>query len=224
MSSVVTAVAEPLRKVEPPVWLRRGLLISQVPWSDYEDILRIFEDRHLRITYDRGELEITTVSSMHERLKKLLARLIEAMVLELRVPMLALGNMTCRNADMLRGLEPDECYYIQHEAQMRNRDEIDLATDPPPDLAIEVEVTVSALPRMDIYRQLGIPEVWRFDGESLHVHLLKDEVYTASSKSQGFPELNLRHVTDALKQRGTVDDTQLLLSFCEALRQDRGRA
>lgn len=190
------------------------LLLSCVDWTTYDRLLHDLDGRHLRLTYLGGELEIMTVSPEHERAKKLLARLLEALTEELDVPILSLGNTTFRREELARGLEPDECWYIRHEAEMRNKTEIDLASDPPPDLVIEVEVSRSVLDRLGIYASLGVPEVWRCDGETLRVLVLgAGGGYTEQERSPTFPQLPLDGLMGFLAQRGQVDETRLVKSF-----------
>src|SRR5260221_2335833 len=91
------------------------------PWEPYVRLLRMFDDRrHLRITYDRGALEIMTLSSEHEQWKRLIARLIVALTEELGLPIAEYGSMTMKRRKKQRGLEPDDCFWIQNEAQVRN--------------------------------------------------------------------------------------------------------
>src|SRR5947209_4892063 len=127
---------------------------------------------NVRMTYDRGRLEFMVVSPEHERLKSLLRRLIEALAEEMDLPMAGYGSMTSRSEEQQRALEPDECYYFANLARLRGVQRLDLRIHPPPDLAVEIEVSRSALDRMAIYAALGVPEVWRFDGTTLHFHRL----------------------------------------------------
>ena len=144
------------------------------PWESYIRLLRIFDERrHLRITYDRGALEIMTLSPEHECLKKLIARLIETLTEELSLPLAGYGSMTIKRRKKLRGLEPDECYWIQNEALVRNLTKYRLGIDPPPDLIVEVDISRSAVNRMAIYAALGVPEVWRFRKDHLEFHILR---------------------------------------------------
>jgi Uma2 family endonuclease len=190
------------------------LLLSDVDWSTYERLLRDLEGRHLRFNFDRGQLEIMTDSPEHERIKKLLARLLEAMTEELNIPILSLGNTTFRREESARGLEPDECWYIGHEAEMRERNTIDLVIDPPPDLVIEIEISRGVLDRLDIYAALGVPEVWRCDGPNLTVEVLSDEgQYVESDRSPTFPEIPLAGIVEHLNQRGRTDETSIIRSF-----------
>jgi Uma2 family endonuclease len=193
------------------------LVLHGVLWNTYRRLLRAFdEDRHVRITYDRGSLEIMTLSPLHERLKHLLGLLIMTLAVEVGTEILGFGSMTFKRRRKKRGLEPDECYYIQNEARMRGKDAIDLRSDPPPDLVVEVEVARSALNRLDIYAALGAPEVWRFDGEQLQVHLLGEAgAYAPSERSKAFPFLRPAELVRFVEQRKTLGEVALLKAFRE---------
>jgi Uma2 family endonuclease len=102
---------------------------------------------------------------IHDKVKKMAARLIELATLEREIPISSFGSTTWKRYDLEKGLEPDECYYIQSEPQVRGRTDIDLKRDPPPDLAVEVDITHNPLDRPGIYAALGVREVWRYDGE-----------------------------------------------------------
>jgi Uma2 family endonuclease len=189
------------------------LLLSEVDWHTYDRLLRDLEGRHLRFNFDRRQLEITTVSAEHERIKKLLARLLETLTEVLNIPILSLGNTTFRREDAARGLEPDECWYIAHEAQMRERDSIDLLIDPPPDLVIEIEISRSVLDRMEIYAALGVPEVWRCDGPTLTIEVLADDGYAEADHSPAFPNIPLSGIVEHLSLRSQTDETSIVRAF-----------
>ena len=132
-----------------------SLVLHGIDWRTYARLLRLFDERRsIRLTYDRGNLEITTLSPEHENLNLLLNHLVVAAAEELGLEIASYGSMTMRR----RGLEADQCYWIANEARMRGRDRIDLRTDPPPDLVIEVDVSRSSMDRMTIYAALGVPE------------------------------------------------------------------
>ena len=131
----------------------------------------------------------------HEKYKRLIGRFIETMSLELEVPIASLGSTTFRRADLERGVEPDECYYVQHEPQMGARFDVDLSKDPPPDLAIEMEHTSHLLDRVSIYAALGVPEIWRYDGQALiGMRRGDDGEYHPISTSWAFPFLAFKDV------------------------------
>jgi Uma2 family endonuclease len=183
-------------------------------WQTYQGILKALGERPVRVTYDRGRLELMTLSHGHERCSKLLGRFVEALTEELDLPIQSGGSTTLSREDLDRGLEPDQCYYLESEPLVRDKDEIDLTTDPPPDLAIEVDVTRSSVSRLGIYAALGVPEVWRFDGETLRVYLRgADGQYTATDRSRHFPFLSLPQVVAFLQQRTQLNETSLVRSF-----------
>jgi Uma2 family endonuclease len=129
--------------------------------------------------------------------------------------------MTFQREDLARGLEPDECYWIEHESVVRGRDDIDLETDPPPDLVLEIEISRSALDRMSIYAALGVPEVWRWDGTKLAVNLLtRRGTYRMSDRSKAFPFLPLAEFARFLEPT-KLSETQLLRSFRTWVRKHR---
>lgn len=190
------------------------LVLDGVTWPHYVRLLRLFDDRHLRITYDKGTLEITTLSPEHERYKHLLGLMISALVEEQGLDMAGFGSMTFKSSKQQRGLEPDECYWIQSEPAVRGKDRVDLRRDPPPDLVIEIDITHSSLDRLSIYASLGVREIWRFDGARLRFHVLSAEgSYTDSERSHAFPWLEPTQVEQFIEQRGALSETELLRRF-----------
>ena len=102
-----------------------------------------------------------------------LGRIIDILAEELEIPYDAGGSTTHKREDLAKGLEPDQCYYIRNEPLIRGRMELDLTHDPPPDLAIEIDISRSSVTRLGIYAALGVPEVWRYDGEALQVQFVE---------------------------------------------------
>jgi Uma2 family endonuclease len=190
------------------------LVLDGVRWQTYTRLLRIFDDRHLRITYDRGALEIITLSPEHERFKCLLSYLVLALVEELGWNMASFGSMTFKRRKKRRGLEPDECYWIQNEPKVRGKDKIDPRRDPPPDLVIEVDWTHSSLDRLAIFAALLVPEVWRFDGHDFHVHILgPDGRYTEREQSRAFPFLPMNELARFVAMRSNQSETDIVRQF-----------
>lgn len=190
-----------------------GELRTNQSWQDYERALaeRDRLDRHYRITYDRGMLEIMPVGAPHERWKDLIGSLLTIFAVETGAPLTGVGNWTLRREMLSRGLEPDECYYIQNEHLVRGRLELDLERDPPPDLAIEIEVTRSALNRISIYEALGVAEIWRFDGETFTVLIRGgDDRYSEAESSLSLPTFPLAEVQRRLATFGETDQTTWL--------------
>jgi len=190
------------------------VVLAGVTWSTYEALLAETKNHGTRFTYDRGYLEITSPSQTHERLKTLLGRMIEAMTEVLDIPMSGVGSTTLKAEWKGRGLEPDESYYLANEPRVRGRDEIDLRIDPPPDLAIEVDISSSSLDQLSIYADLGVPEVWLYDGTTLTVHQLQsDGKYVQQVRSPSFPFLPLGEIERFLARRNETDETTWIRSF-----------
>jgi Uma2 family endonuclease len=187
----------------------RRFVLYDVGWQGYEAMLQIVGDRPIRLTYDRGNLELMSPSPKHEKSKGLLGRLVETLTEELEIPCISAGSTTWRREDLDRGLEPDECFYLFDHAEQLADKEPDLSVDPPPDLAVEIDITRSSLDRQGIYAALGVPEVWRFDGESLRVYRLKpDGAYEACGTSPAFPFFPLVEVARLLKEGATMDHSR----------------
>src|SRR5436309_9933478 len=132
-----------------------------------------------------------TLTLEHESYAHIIGRFVVVLTEELGLPIKAGGSTTFRRRKRRRGLEADESYWIVNEPLVRGKDRIDLRIDPPPDLALEVDVTHSSLDRLAIYAALRVPEVWRREGETLVCYLLGEGGhYTVSSTSRAFPGLS----------------------------------
>jgi Uma2 family endonuclease len=197
--------------------------ISFINWEKYEQLAAWFDGRHVRLTYDRGELELMTVSHRHEYNKHLLAVLLMASIEELDIDVHGGGSMTFKREDLERGLEPDECYWLQNEARMRGKQDYDQLNDPPPDLVLEVEVSRSVLDRMGIYAVMKVPEVWRWDGQQLRFCLLQRGKYAESVRSRALPMLATGEVVRFLNLQQTMSETKLLRAFRQWVRDQQAQ-
>lgn len=164
--------------------------LTGISWETYEALLSDYLDRSVpHFTYDHGVLEIMAPSLPHEKDNRLLALLVEVVAEELAIDVSNVGSMTFTRRDLDRGFEPDTGFYIQHEAIVREAREINLVTDPPPDLLIEVEVSNSVLPKLPIFAAIGVPEVWRIGAERVRILVLDNGDYAASDRSTALPPL-----------------------------------
>lgn len=191
------------------------ILLSSIRWETYRAIARDCEQQpRTRLTYDQGQLEIRMPSDLHETYKKLLGRIVEALTEACELEIRSLGSMTCDRQDLARGLEPDQCYYIQNEAAIWGKENIDLQTDPPPDLAIEIDITSSSLNRFKIYARLGVPEIWRYDGQILTIFVLESSTdgdrYAASQYSIALPFVSTTDLQEFLRLKTTVKENALI--------------
>lgn len=197
--------------VEPP----QHLVLWDIGWDAYEAINNALVDRPgLRMTYDRGSLEIMTLSIEHEQYKAILRLFILVLAEEFKLPMKGAGSTTYSKKDLNRGLEPDECFYFQNYRKILGVKRIDLSKHPVPDLAIEMEVSHSVLDRLGIYEALGVPEIWRYDGAALIVlKRLKSGKYKEAAESPTFPGIPLAEVARFVRMGDEMDDIALMSAF-----------
>jgi Uma2 family endonuclease len=196
-------------------------VLHAIDWRTYSRLLRIFAHRSgVRMTYDRGNLEIMTPLLEHESPADLLGRFVVVLTEELGVEVKAGATTTLRRRRKRRGLEPDRCWWIANEPAMRFKQHLDLRTDPPPDLAIESDVTSCSLDRMPVYAAIGVPEVWRFDGSVLTFQLLQPKgKYAPSPTSRAFPFLESDDVAAHLALRGSAGENAIVRRFRDWVRQ-----
>lgn len=169
------------------------LLLKDVSWQMFENILEeLGESRAARVSYSKGVLEIMTPLPEHEDDKVMIGDLVKALLEELDIEFRSLGSTTFKNQEMLQAVEADDCFYIQNEAAIRGKKRIDLSVDPPPDLAIEIDITSRT--KFNNYEALGVPELWRYDVRKLQINVLEDGKYIESKISRNFPNLPIGEV------------------------------
>ncbi len=183
--------------------------ITNVSWGDYEQMLTWRDDhfpRTMFLTYDHQRLEIMVVTNRHDRLKKMLALLVEAWLAETGGEYLPSGQLTHKREDLERGFEPDECYYIQNWKKLAGLREIDFRVDPPPDLMIEIEVSRSLNSRLHVVSDFKLPEVWRYDGKRLTVLRLRaNGTYTKATTSRAIPNFPFADAPQFLRMAESLD-------------------
>ncbi len=192
------------------------VMFTGMRWAQYRKLLEA-RDRlrpGVRVTFDRGRLEVMTVASLHEQWKKTLAMLIECLAEELGLPFVSVGNVTVAREDLDRGFEPDECYYIQNAARVVAVKALDFGRDPPPDLAVEIEKSRTVIDRLPLYAAVGVPELWRYNGNALIVlRLQADKTYAPVTASPTFPGIPLARIEESLHLVGTTDTGSILRQF-----------
>ncbi len=204
-----------------PAPVENRIVLDGVSWDQYEQILDAMGERRIRLTYDRGTLEIMTVSSPHEWWKFRFCLALQLLGTGLAMKVQTYGSMTNRREDVERGLEPDLCVYVRNADRMVGPRMIDLNRDPAPDLAIEIDISRSSLNRLGIYAALNIPEVWRFDETTLHVYGLRpDATYEGRAQSLSFPALPMPEFLAFLQQTQTLNDSEFIPACLEWVRQN----
>ncbi|MCF4969634.1 Uma2 family endonuclease [Nostoc sp. CMAA1605] len=196
--------------------------LSGISWQTYETLLAELSDRRLRLTYNRGNLEIMSPSPEHERFKKVAGRFVETIAEELEISIEPLGSTTLKRPE-ISGAEPDECFYIRNIALIRGKKRLDLAQDPAPDLVVEIDVTSGSQNRLQVYADLGVAEVWIYNGESLVIKQLQNNVYITCTNSQFFVNLPIPEIANFLQQAETMDYLELVKLFREWVKNKRGK-
>lgn len=210
-----------VEKIESPA--EQKVHLNNVSWETYEALLEDHESSSApRFTFDRGMLEIMSPSPEHEKFNRRIAQLVLAFAEQMDLESEDLGSTTFRREDLARGFEPDSCFYIQNEEQVRGKDRIDLAVDPPPDLVIEVDITSPSINKLTIYAGLGVPEVWRYDGEKLEILQLGDDGYVEASESAALPGLKSTVLSRLVERSKSSRRTVWLRGVREAARRVSG--
>ncbi|MFW6296143.1 MAG: Uma2 family endonuclease [Halothece sp.] len=180
------------------------ILMTDINWEMYEQILTAYEDQSgSRINYSQGVLEIMVPLPEHEANKVIISDLIKILLEEFDQDFWSLGSTTFRSQKMQRGLEADDCFYIENETAIRGKKRIDLDVDPPPDLALEIDIT--ARTRFDTYQMLGVKELWRFDGTGLEINVLEAGKYVQVEESPHFLGFPLRDVIPEYLERSKTE-------------------
>ncbi|GAB4149877.1 MAG: Uma2 family endonuclease [Cyanobacteria bacterium J069] len=170
----------------PPTLGEKRVTLHGLTWDGYLQIVHALpQSRAARLTYDQGTLEITMPLEDHEFALRLIERFIIILIVELGMKIKTMGSTTMNRADLNRGSEPDCAYYIQHQPQVAGRN-VDFATDPPPDLVVEVDITHTDIDKNRFYASLGVPEFWRYDGREWRIYQLQAGEYLEQSHSPTF--------------------------------------
>jgi len=186
-----------LRQIDIPPG--QCLLLRDVSWAGFENILtELGEHRSARVAYDNGLLEIMAPLPEREYFKETIGDAVKDIAESLNRDYESYGSTTWRQQAQQAGLEPDNCFYFQNEARIRGKLDFDLTQDPPPDLALEIDITRKSLDRFPIYARLGVPELWCYDGRDkggiLTIYLLQENRYLPVDRSQIFPQLVIQRL------------------------------
>jgi len=195
-------------------------VLHDISWKTYESLLKDLENRSApRLTFDRGTLEIMSPLEEHERFNRSIALLVEEIAIEWGLDIENLGSRTFKRDDLARGFEPDSCFYIQNAERIRGKIPVDLTVDPPPDLIIEIEITSSAVPKLPLYAQLGVPEVWHYDGEALAILALAGGVYQGCDEGVALPGLDQATLSGFMQDSQSLKRTEWVRKIRDWARQ-----
>jgi len=187
----MAAIVTPLEQVTQKV------ILENISWETYQRLLaERGEDSQPHYNYDRGKLEIMVTSYEHENLKHIISTLVELLAEELKVDDIeGAASTTFDRQDLAQGFEPDACFYFQHASTIRGQKQIDLTTDPPPELVIEIDISHPSLNKFPIFAGVGVPEVWRYSKQALTIYRLADGAYVEQKVSALLPGINDAWVT-----------------------------
>ena len=190
------------------------VIFHGVSWEEYEELLaQVGEAPGLRISYDDGILKVMTLSAEHEKYTRFIENLVGAIRLRLRIEILSFGSATMKKSKRRKGNEPDCCFYVQTAAALGNKINLDFAVDPPPDIAVEIDVHHDSKDKFPIYAALGVPEIWRFDGQRLFIHLWQENQYVIDETSRALSMLTSGILTEYLTRMREEGEFEAIIAF-----------
>ena len=199
------------------------MVLHPIGW---ETFVRISEElspnSSKRLAYNGGYLQIMSPLGEHENNNWFIARLIFIMAEEWDMNIKSFGSLTLKRDDIQQGIEPDACFYLKNEPEVRNKQNIDLNQgDIPPDLAIEIDITSGSLNKLPIYAALGVTEIWRYDGDVLQIYglNLQEKNYKKINQSLAFPKLDISLIPQWLQQRLIIGETATLKQVRQWMRE-----
>jgi Uma2 family endonuclease len=195
----------------PPEQVTQKVILDNITWETYQRLMDERGERSRpRYAYDRGRLEIMVTSYEHENLTHVTAMLVELLAAELEMDIEGAASTTFQREDLAQGFEPDASFYLQHATLIRGHKQIDLHTDPPPELVIEIDITHPSLNKFPIFAGLGIPEVWRYHRHALTIFKLEGETYSAQTGSELFPGVTGEALTRLITESQQMKRTEWL--------------
>jgi Uma2 family endonuclease len=189
------------------------MLLQDISWQQLENILEeMGEKSGARVSYSYGWLEIMVPLPEHEKDKELIGDLVKILLEILQIDFEPFGSTTLKNERSRQAVEPDTSFYIQNQAAVIGKNRIDLNIDPPPDLAIEIDITSRT--RFENYEILGVPELWRHTQQGLEILVLQEGKYIKSQSSPNFPNIPIVElVNEYVQQCLTIGRSQAMRNF-----------
>ncbi len=189
------------------------MLLQDITWQQLENILaEMGEKRAARISYSDGWLEIMVPLPEHEKDKEYIGDLVKILLETLQIDFEPFGSTTLKNEQMRQAVEPDTCFYIQNQAAVIGKNRLDLTVDPPPDLAIEIDITSRT--RFDNYEILRVPELWRYTKQGLEISVLQQGKYLKVLSSPNFPNIPIVElINEYVQQCLTIGRSQAMRNF-----------
>lgn len=214
-----TATATNYLKVIEQLMPETPVVFHNVSWEEYELLVEeLWGIRSVHVSYDKGTLEIMAISPEHDYFGLCLHDLIRFATLRLKIRLRSFGHATMKKSKILAGKEPDGCYYVKSLALIGKRIQLDFEQDPPPDIAVEIDLSTNTIPKLPIYQRLGVAEVWLYDGYEMTIYRLSEQGYEPSEQSLELPGFTNALLTEFLHaSQSPADDNQLLEEYVERI-------
>jgi Uma2 family endonuclease len=197
------------------------LVLQEISWEVYEQLLDDLADKPgVRVTYDQGRVEIMSPLRKHEKYKEFIGDLVKAVADKLDVTIESSGSATWKKEKDQKGTESDLSFHIANAERVIGKDELDLTVDPPPDLAVEIDVTNESLNKFPIYAALGVREIWRYveKRRSVAIYELREGAYVEIHASRSFPMLTPEVLAQFIESSRTGGQKKALTAFRQWLR------
>ena len=196
------------------------LLLQDISWQDFEEILEdLGEHRGSRISYSNGVLEIMVPLPEHEKHKEIIGDMVKILLERLEIDFEALASTTFKNEQMNQAVEADACFYIENCQAVIGKDRLDLTIDPPPDLAIEIDITNRT--QFNNYLLLKVPELWRYTRKGFQIYLLQDDIYVESKTSPNFSNIPVVELIEQyVKQAQTEGRSKAIRAFKQGVAEN----
>jgi Uma2 family endonuclease len=195
-----------------------SVVFHNVSWEEYEELLdQIGDANSLHISYNDGTLKVMSPSSFHEKYALFINRLISQISFRFRINILFFGTTTIRKRRKNKGKEPDACFYVQTADLIGHRIKLDFASDPPPDVVVEIDIHHDSRDSFQIYSALGVPEIWRYDGQEMTIYYLHQDEYVMAEASHALPMLTGRILADYLARMLQDGELAAIIAFDEWL-------
>ncbi len=198
------------------------VVLPNQTWADYEALLAVRQDNAaVKVRYSARDQEIRMMAPLprHGKISLTLSDIVQALLKHTERDWEGFDPVTLKRFEEA-GVEPDRCFYIEHREAILGKEQIDLDRDPPPDLAIEVDVTSATKP--EDYAAIGVPELWIYRDGKLSIYLYDGQQYHASQHSRNFPNLPLHEWIPPYLQRAWTAGSSVALREFEKMLRDAG--
>jgi Uma2 family endonuclease len=195
------------------------IVIRNLSWQDFEGLVQdLGEKRKTRVVYSQGTIEIMARLVLYERPHRIIAYIITT-ILEIQGRNWEDFGLTTFKLPGIAGIQLDTCFYIENANKVKGATQMDLSIYPPPDLAIEFDVTSKTI--FDACASLGIPELWTYNNHRLTVYILKANGYVESSFSTTFSNLDMTELIPRMLQKAIDNGTRQMLREIRTFLQEK---